>query len=103
PVDPVAGHIPGAVNAPGELPEIPADQEVGAYCGSGITAARAVLQLHERGREDAKLYVGSWSEWITGAGRPIATGERGTAWSSGTTISWAMTSAIIRSTRYASA
>jgi thiosulfate/3-mercaptopyruvate sulfurtransferase len=75
PIDAVAGHIPGAVNAPGELPEVPADQEVGAYCGSGITAARAVLQLHERGREDAKLYVGSWSGWITDPSRPVATGE----------------------------
>jgi thiosulfate/3-mercaptopyruvate sulfurtransferase len=75
PIDTVAGHIPGAVNAPGELPEIPADQEVGAYCGSGITAARSVLQLHERGRTDAKLYVGSWSGWITDPARPIATGE----------------------------
>jgi thiosulfate/3-mercaptopyruvate sulfurtransferase len=74
PIDPVAGHIPGAVNAPGELPGVPADTEVGAYCGSGVTAARAVLQLHERGREDAKLYVGSWSHWITDPGRPVATG-----------------------------
>jgi thiosulfate/3-mercaptopyruvate sulfurtransferase len=75
PVDLVAGHIPGAVNAPGELPEIPADEEVATYCGSGITAARSILQLHERGREDAKLYVGSWSGWITDPDRPIATGE----------------------------
>lgn len=75
PIDPVAGHIPGAVNAPGVLPDVAPDQEVGAYCGSGITAARAVLQLHERGRPDAKLYVGSWSGWITDPDRPIATGD----------------------------
>lgn len=77
PIDPVAGHIPGAVNAPGELPDLDPDQEVGAYCGSGITAARTILQLHERGREDAKLYVGSWSGWITDATRPIAAAETG--------------------------
>jgi thiosulfate/3-mercaptopyruvate sulfurtransferase len=75
PIDPVAGHIPGAVNAPGELPEIAADQKVGAYCGSGITAARAVLQLHDRGREDAALYIGSWSDWIRDPNHPVATGE----------------------------
>jgi thiosulfate/3-mercaptopyruvate sulfurtransferase len=75
PIDLVAGHIPGAVNAPGELPEIPAGTKVGAYCGSGITAARAVLRLHEAGRVDAALYVGSWSHWITGPSRPIATGD----------------------------
>jgi len=74
PIDPVAGHIPGAVNAPGELPDVPAGTEVGAYCGSGITAARAVLQLHAKGREDAAIYLGSWSEWITDPSRPIATG-----------------------------
>ncbi|WP_290861026.1 sulfurtransferase [Hamadaea sp.] len=75
PIDSVAGHIPGAVNAPGVLPEVPADTQVGAYCGSGITAARAVLQLHATGREDAALYLGSWSHWITDPSRPIATGE----------------------------
>jgi len=84
PIDPVAGHIPGArnlpygqlVNADGTLKpgvEFPAG-EVGAYCGSGITAAHTVLALHHAGREDAALYVGSWSEWITDPGRPIATG-----------------------------
>ena len=76
PIDPVAGHIPGAVNAPGELPEVGPEQEVGAYCGSGITAARTILRLHEQGREDARLYVGSWSEWITDPSRPIATGDQ---------------------------
>ncbi|MFC4131038.1 sulfurtransferase [Hamadaea flava] len=75
PIDAVAGHIPGAVNAPGELPELPADKPVGAYCGSGITAARAVLQLHAKGRPDAAIYLGSWSHWITDPSRPIATGE----------------------------
>ncbi|WP_249713853.1 sulfurtransferase [Rhizomonospora bruguierae] len=75
PIDPVAGHIPGAVNVPAGTP-IPAyeGQRLGAYCGSGITAARAVLELHRAGRTDAALYVGSWSGWITDPGRPVATG-----------------------------
>jgi thiosulfate/3-mercaptopyruvate sulfurtransferase len=92
PIDPVAGHIPGAVNQPaaetvdpdGHL--LPADelrarfvalglpeQRVGAYCGSGVTAAHTVLALTVAGYEPA-LYVGSWSEWITDDTRPIATG-----------------------------
>jgi thiosulfate/3-mercaptopyruvate sulfurtransferase len=63
PIDPVAGHIPGAVNAPWNepLPELPAGEAV-AYCGSGITACVIVHRLALAGRE-AKLYPGSWSEW----------------------------------------
>jgi thiosulfate/3-mercaptopyruvate sulfurtransferase len=83
PVDPVAGHIPGAVNLPGsevvdeagrfgELGIRP-DGEVGAYCGSGVSAAHLVLAL-ERAGYRAALYVGSWSEWITDPSRPVATG-----------------------------
>lgn len=75
PIDPVAGHIPGAVNAPGVLPDVEPGTKVGAYCGSGVTAARAVLQLHEAGREDAALYIGSWSHWITDPHRPVGTGD----------------------------
>jgi thiosulfate/3-mercaptopyruvate sulfurtransferase len=73
PVDPVAGHIPGARNAPWNEPalEVPAG-EVVAYCGSGITAAVLVHRLALAGR-DAKLYPGSWSEW-SGLGLPA---ERG--------------------------
>ena len=93
PVDPVAGHIPGARNLPAAanvdaggrfLP--PADLaarfaavgatpavQVGAYCGSGVNAAQAVLAL-ELGGIDAALYVGSWSDWVSDERRPVATG-----------------------------
>ncbi len=92
PIDPVAGHIPGAVNRPtmdnvsssGEFRPAEAlrdrfvgladDQPVGVYCGSGVTAAHTVLAMHEAGL-DAVLYPGSWSEWITDPSRPVATGE----------------------------
>jgi thiosulfate/3-mercaptopyruvate sulfurtransferase len=95
PIDPVAGHVPGAVNAPttanalpdghlrpvdelrerfGALGNHPGTGRVGAYCGSGVTAAHTVLALHEIG-VGAALYPGSWSEWITDPSRPVATGE----------------------------
>lgn len=93
PVDPVAGHVPGAVNLPapeyvtqGRFPAAEAlrarfaeagvrgDAPVGAYCGSGVTAAQTVLALHLAGRPDAALYVGSWSGWVADPDRPVATG-----------------------------
>jgi thiosulfate/3-mercaptopyruvate sulfurtransferase len=69
PIDPVAGHIPGARNAPWNeaLPAIPPG-EVVAYCGSGVTATVLVHRLALAGRK-AKLYPGSWSEW-SGRGLP---------------------------------
>jgi thiosulfate/3-mercaptopyruvate sulfurtransferase len=93
PVDPVAGHIPGAVNVPvSELLRLEggllgsADLrariqaagvsdgvEVGAYCGSGVTAALEVLALERAGYSGA-LYVGSWSDWIRDPSHPVATG-----------------------------
>ncbi|MGH3039180.1 MAG: sulfurtransferase [Gaiellaceae bacterium] len=76
PIDPVAGRIPGAVNAPytGELPTDLVDvRELVAYCGSGVTAAVVLLRLVQAGREDAKLYPGSWSDW-SGRGLPAETG-----------------------------
>lgn len=93
PVDPVAGHIPGARSAPtsgnvdgdGRFLEparlrerfaalgVRPDQPVGAYCGSGVTAAQEVLALEIAGMA-AALYPGSWSEWVADPRRPVATG-----------------------------
>ena len=90
PIDPVAGHIPGAVSAPAadnvnpdgtfrSTAELTARftalgaGPVGAYCGSGVTAAQEVLALALAGIP-AALYVGSWSNWITDPARPVATG-----------------------------
>ena len=98
PIDPVAGHIPGARSAPTDANVAPygrllpaavlrqrfaelgvdADIAVGAYCGSGVTAAHTVLALEVAGYP-AALYPGSWSEWITDPTRPVATGEETTA------------------------
>ncbi|TYK46244.1 sulfurtransferase [Actinomadura decatromicini] len=94
PVDPVAGHIPGARNAPtsGNVgvdgrflpPELLRERfaqlgatdalDVGAYCGSGVTAAHEILALNLAGIP-AALYVGSWSNWVTDPSNPIATGD----------------------------
>jgi thiosulfate/3-mercaptopyruvate sulfurtransferase len=93
PIDPVAGHIPGATNLPapeyvteGRFPSavvlrdrfvaagVTDGRPVGAYCGSGVTAAQTVLALHLAGRPDAALYVGSWSGWVADPDRPVATG-----------------------------
>ncbi|MBA2615277.1 MAG: sulfurtransferase [Actinobacteria bacterium] len=70
PLDPIAGHIPGAVNVPfaraDSLPhEVLAADEVVVYCGSGITATVDLLALVHAGRDDAKLYAGSWSDWVS--------------------------------------
>ncbi|GAA2604116.1 sulfurtransferase [Dactylosporangium fulvum] len=83
PVDPVAGHIPGAVNVPAARTVTPegllkplgiSGDRIGAYCGSGVTAAQIVLALYAEGLDPA-LYVGSWSHWITDPARAVATGE----------------------------
>ena len=93
PVDPVAGHIPGAVNAPtgdnlddrgrfrppGELRRrfealgVSPGAQVGVYCGSGVTAAHEVAALEHAGLP-AALYAGSWSQWSNDPSRPVATG-----------------------------
>ncbi|MCW5951139.1 MAG: sulfurtransferase [Propionibacteriaceae bacterium] len=91
PLDPRAGHIPGAVNrpvgafweadgtlpAPGRLRELlalPEGEPVAAYCGSGVSAAQVLLALASLGIE-APLYPPSWSGWSSDPGRPVAVGE----------------------------
>ncbi|MDV8055696.1 MULTISPECIES: sulfurtransferase [unclassified Rhodococcus (in: high G+C Gram-positive bacteria)] len=90
PVDPVAGHIPGAINRPttdnvdsdGKFLDpgvlngtfgglVPEGKAVAVYCGSGVTAAHQILALELAGF-DAALYPGSWSGWITDPTRPRA-------------------------------
>lgn len=93
PIDPVGGHIPGAVSAPttaNVAPDghfLPAEElrarfktlgatedgAVGVYCGSGVSAAHEVLALTVAGIP-AALYVGSWSEWSSDPARPVAVG-----------------------------
>ena len=74
PIDPVPGHIPGAVNVPftGGVPAevAAADEELVVYCGSGVTACVVLLDLAAQGRDDAKLYAGSYSEWAN-RGLPV--------------------------------
>lgn len=95
-IDPVAGHVPGARNRPfldnlgadgrflaadelrrrwstllGSLPP----SGVIAMCGSGVTACQNLLALEHAGLPGARLYAGSWSEWIRDPGRPVATGS----------------------------
>jgi thiosulfate/3-mercaptopyruvate sulfurtransferase len=94
PIDPVAGHIPGARSAP--FPDVlradgrfrPPDdlramfEAVGvrdgaqpiAYCGSGVTASLDVFALRLAGLGTARLYEGSWSDWVHDPARPVATG-----------------------------
>jgi thiosulfate/3-mercaptopyruvate sulfurtransferase len=78
PLDPVAGRIPGTRNAWFEQPLPPdaaSQPEVGAYCGSGVTAAVVVQRLVLAGREDARLYPGSFSEWCRRPDLPIERGD----------------------------
>ena len=93
PVDPRAGHVPGAVSAPtaqnlaDDGTFLPAavlrerfaalgagGRTVGVYCGSGVTAAHEVAALAEAGI-DAALWPGSWSQWSADPSRPAATGH----------------------------
>ncbi len=91
-IDPVAGHIPGAASLPfaDNLDDVgyfrPRDElrrryaealrgapveEAIMYCGSGVTAAHNLLAVAHAGLGNAKLYPGSWSEWITDPSRPV--------------------------------
>jgi thiosulfate/3-mercaptopyruvate sulfurtransferase len=95
PIDAVAGRIPGAVNhpfsanlradgrflPPEELERRWRDRLAGAspadvivMCGSGVTACHNLLALEHAGFSGARLYAGSWSEWIRDPSRPVARG-----------------------------
>lgn len=95
-LDPVAGHIPGATSAPWSANVdasgyfLPAEvlrlrytellrgstaNQCAVYCGSGVTAAHDILAMEIAGLLGARLFPGSWSEWIVDPGRPIATSE----------------------------
>jgi len=96
PIDPRAGHVPGAVNLPfaGNLGEDGTFKSPGALrrrfepllekapardvvhmCGSGVTACHNLLAMEVAGLAGSRLYAGSWSEWITDPSRPVETGE----------------------------
>jgi len=95
PIDPVAGHVPGAVNHPFSanlgadgrfLPSSElerrwrerlagaAPEKLVAMCGSGVTACHHLLSLEAAGLPGGRLYAGSWSEWISDPRRPVARG-----------------------------
>ena len=95
PIDPVAGHIPGAINhfwkwnldangrflGPGQLQENflrvfknTAPGDVVFYCGYGVTACHNLLAVAHAGLSVPRLYAGSWSEWCSDPARPVATG-----------------------------
>lgn len=91
PIDPIAGHIPGAVNyfwknvfdenglwkSEAQLRElfadVPKDKEIVVYCGSGVSACPNIIALKRIGYKNVKLYPGSWSDWITYDDFPIET------------------------------
>lgn len=92
PLDPKAGHVPGAVNRPyadtfdgvrlrpaealrARFGTLPQGATVVHYCGSGVSAAHNVLAMEAAGLPGGRLYAGSWSDWCGYDHLPVATGE----------------------------
>lgn len=95
PIDPVAGHIPGAINLPlagnldadgrflsparlrerftNAIADLPPEQ-IAHSCGSGVNACHNLLAMEIAGLTGSRLYAGSWSEWIRSPDRPVAVG-----------------------------
>ena len=81
-IDPVGGHIPGAVNRFKPAAELRAEwlmvlagaspEQVVHQCGSGVSACHNILAMEIAGLPGSRLYAGSWSEWCTDCGRPVA-------------------------------
>lgn len=89
PIDPIAGHIPGAINMPfaenwrtdglmespaylrNRFKALPTSEKLTFYCGSGVTACHNLLAYAHAGLGNARLYPGSWSEWITDEKRAV--------------------------------
>ncbi len=96
PIDPRAGHIPGAVNAPytgnvrddqrfsspeqlrARFAQLGAEEarQIVSYCGSGVNACQSIFALQLAGFDRTLLYEGSWSDWCSDPQRPMATGPR---------------------------
>ena len=95
PIDPRAGHIPGALSAPWSANLGPdgrflaadvlrerygslgaGERPIVAYCGSSLSASHDLLALELAGIDGARLYEGSWSDWSSDPSRPVATGAR---------------------------
>lgn len=96
PIDPVAGHVPGALNLPfqqnlattgdflsadqlrqrfASVTNVAANRPVVHMCGSGVTACVNLLAMEHAGLPNSKLYPGSWSEYLRDPARPVATGN----------------------------
>jgi len=97
PLDPVAGHIPGALNRPGgenmeadgrfkpaaqlreEFEKVLAGRDPSSvvhHCGSGVSAVPNIVAMEVAGLGPTALFAGSWSEWVSDASRPVATGPK---------------------------
>jgi thiosulfate/3-mercaptopyruvate sulfurtransferase len=94
PIDPVAGHLPGAVNyfwkdvltedgiwkgsedLKTHFSAVPHSKEIIVYCGSGVSACPNILALKKAGYSNVLLYAGSWSDWITYDNYPIEQGKQ---------------------------